>query len=152
MNIFSEDYTTEGKLVYKMYTAVVWAVSLAREVRVVVVDYLDSDKNARPGRSSSQPTPQCQPATSSTSTGHVSNWNSSFAMPSNSPGSHTVRRETRKLCRLPSTPRSRPSTSLGHLPVSKGLTSRSVQPKHCCTTLQWWIDLLQCPENLRTCD
>ena len=27
-----------------MYTAVVWAVSLAREVRVVVVDYLDSDK------------------------------------------------------------------------------------------------------------
>ena len=44
MNIFSEDYTTEGKLVYKMYTAVVWAVSLAREVRVVVVDYLDSDK------------------------------------------------------------------------------------------------------------
>ena len=31
-------------LVYKVYTAVVWAVSLAREVRVVVVDYLDSDK------------------------------------------------------------------------------------------------------------
>ena len=27
-----------------MYTAVVWAVSLASEVRVVIVDYLDSDK------------------------------------------------------------------------------------------------------------
>ena len=44
MNIFSEDYTAEGKFVYRLYTAVVWAVSLAREVRVVVVDYLDSDK------------------------------------------------------------------------------------------------------------
>ena len=44
MSIFSVDYTAEGKLVYKMYTAVVWAVSLAREVRVVIVDYLDSDK------------------------------------------------------------------------------------------------------------
>lgn len=44
MSIFSVDYTAEGKLVYKMYTAVVWAVSLAREVCVVIVDYLDSDK------------------------------------------------------------------------------------------------------------
>ena len=44
MSIFSVDYTAEDKLVYKMYTAVVWAVSLAREVRVVIVDYLDSDK------------------------------------------------------------------------------------------------------------
>ena len=44
MSIFSVDYTAEGKLVYKMYTAVVWAVSLAREVRVVIVNYLDSDK------------------------------------------------------------------------------------------------------------
>ena len=44
MSIFSVDYTAEGKLVYKMYTAVVWSVSLAREVRVVIVDYLDSDK------------------------------------------------------------------------------------------------------------
>ena len=44
MNIFSEDYTAEDKLVYGMYTAVVWAVSLAREVRVVIVDYLDSNK------------------------------------------------------------------------------------------------------------
>ena len=67
-------------------------------------------------------------------------------------GSHTVRRGTRKPCRLPSTPRSLPSTSSGHLHVSKGWSSRSVQPKHCCTTLQWWIDLLQCPEILRTCD
>ena len=44
MSIFSVDYTAEGKLVYKMYTAGVWAVSRAREVRVVIVDYLDSDK------------------------------------------------------------------------------------------------------------
>ena len=44
MNVFTEDYTAEGKLVYKMYTAVVWAVSLACEVRVVIVDYLDTDK------------------------------------------------------------------------------------------------------------
>ena len=63
-----------------------------------------------------------------------------------------VRRETRRLCHLPSMPRSLPSTSLGHLPVSKRCASRSVLPKPCCTTLQWWIDLLLCPENLRTCD
>ena len=44
MNVFTEDYTTEGKLVYKMYTAVVWAVSLGCEVRVVLVDYEDADK------------------------------------------------------------------------------------------------------------
>lgn len=146
MNVFSEDYTAEGKLVYKMYTAVVWAVSLGCEVRVVLVDYEDAERSVRPERSSSQPTPRCQHVTSLTSTGHVSSWSSSSAMPSSSPGSHTVRRETKKLCRLPSTPRSLPSTSPGHLPVSKGWPSRSVQPKHCCTTLQWWIDLLQCPE------
>ena len=44
MNIFSEDYTAEGKFVYKMYTAVVWAVSLGCEVRVVLVDYEDAEK------------------------------------------------------------------------------------------------------------
>ena len=44
MNVFSEDYTAEGKLVYKMYTAVVWAVSLGCEVRVVLVDYEDAEK------------------------------------------------------------------------------------------------------------
>ena len=44
MNVFTEDYTIEGKLVYKMYTAVVWAVSLGCEVRVVLVDYEDTDK------------------------------------------------------------------------------------------------------------
>ena len=44
MNVFAEDYTTEGKLVYKMYTAIVWVVSLARELRVVLVDYEDAEK------------------------------------------------------------------------------------------------------------
>jgi len=44
MSVFSEDYTVDGRTVYKMYTAVVWAVSLEREVRVVVVDYVDTDK------------------------------------------------------------------------------------------------------------
>ena len=44
MDVFTEDYTADGKLVYKIYTAVVWAVSLAREVRVVLVDYEDADK------------------------------------------------------------------------------------------------------------
>ena len=44
MNVFTEDYTTEGKLVYKMNTAVVWAVSLGCEVRVVLVDYEDAEK------------------------------------------------------------------------------------------------------------
>ena len=44
MSVFNEEYTVDGKLVYKMYSAVVWAVSLEREVRVVIVDYVDSDK------------------------------------------------------------------------------------------------------------
>ena len=44
MNVFTEDYTIAGKLVYKMYTAVVWTVSLGCEVRVVLVDYEDTDK------------------------------------------------------------------------------------------------------------
>ena len=44
MNVFTEDYTTEGKLVYQMYTAVVGAVSLGCEVRVVLVDYEDAEQ------------------------------------------------------------------------------------------------------------
>ena len=44
MNVFTEGHATEGKLAYRMYTAVVWAVSLGREVRVVLVDYEDADK------------------------------------------------------------------------------------------------------------
>jgi len=37
----------DGKLVYKLYTADVWAVSLGREVRVVIVDYLDTEKKTQ---------------------------------------------------------------------------------------------------------
>ena len=44
MSVFDEECTVDGKLVYKMYTAVVWAVSLEREVRAVIVDYVDSEK------------------------------------------------------------------------------------------------------------
>ena len=44
MNGFKEDYCADGKLVYKMYWADVWAVSLEREVSVVIVDYLDTEK------------------------------------------------------------------------------------------------------------
>ena len=152
MSIFSVDYTAEGKLVYKMYTAVVWAVSLAREVRVVIVDYLDSDKK-RQTRKIFFSTDASMSARDIFDIYRTRfSWSSSSAMPSSSPGSHTVRRETKKLCRLPSTPRSLPSTSPGPLRVSKGWTSRSVQPKPCCTMPQWWIDLLQCPGNPRTCD
>ena len=44
MNVFKEDYSIENKLVYKLYTAEVWAVSLGRKVRVVIVDYINTDK------------------------------------------------------------------------------------------------------------
>ena len=44
MSVFKEEYSYEGSLVFKLYTADVWAVSLNREVRVVIVDYLDPDK------------------------------------------------------------------------------------------------------------
>ena len=47
MNVFEEEYSVDGKLVYKLYTADVWAVSLKREVRVVIVDYLDPDKKTQ---------------------------------------------------------------------------------------------------------
>ena len=47
MNIFKEEYSVDDKLVYKLYTADVWAVSLGREVRVVIVDYLDTDKRTQ---------------------------------------------------------------------------------------------------------
>ena len=128
----------------------VWAVSLAREVRVVIVDYLDSDKNR-----------QTRKVFFSTDTSmsardifdiYRTRFQLEFVDAKQFTGFTHCHGETRKFCRLPSTPRSLSSTSPGHLPVSKGWTSRSVQQKHCCTTLQWWIDLLQCPENLRTCD
>lgn len=44
MNVFAEDYAADCKIVYRIYTAVVWAESLGREVRVVLVDYEDTDK------------------------------------------------------------------------------------------------------------
>ena len=44
MNVFKEDYSIGDKLVYKLYTAEVWAVCLGRKVRVVIVDYIDTDK------------------------------------------------------------------------------------------------------------
>ena len=44
MNIFHEETSTDGNQTYKLYTADVWAVSLGREVRVVIVDYFDTDK------------------------------------------------------------------------------------------------------------
>ena len=47
MTIFKEEYSVDGKLVYKLYTADVWAVSLGSEVRVVIVDYLDTDKKTQ---------------------------------------------------------------------------------------------------------
>ena len=47
MNIFKEEYSVDDKLVYKLYTADVWAVSLGREVRVVIVDYLDTGKKTQ---------------------------------------------------------------------------------------------------------
>ena len=109
LNVFSEDYTAEGKLVYEMYTAVVWAVSLAREVRVVVVDYLDSDKKR-----------QARKVFFSTDTSMSARdifdiYRTRFQL-------EFVFRDAKQFT---------------------GLT-------HC--QAKWWIDLLQCPENLRTCD
>lgn len=51
MNVFKEDYCVDGKLVYKMYWADVWAVSLEREVRVVIVDYVDTEKKRQSRKS-----------------------------------------------------------------------------------------------------
>lgn len=51
MTVFKEDYCVDGKLVYKMYWADVWAVSLEREVRVVIVDYLDTEKKRQTRKS-----------------------------------------------------------------------------------------------------
>jgi len=44
MSVFTEDYIAVGKLVCKMYTAVVNAISLGRDVRVVIVDLGDTEK------------------------------------------------------------------------------------------------------------
>jgi len=44
MSVFTVDYTTIGKIVCKLHTAIVNAVSLDRDVRVVIVDYEDIDK------------------------------------------------------------------------------------------------------------
>lgn len=42
MDIFRQEYAVDKKYAYKLYTADLWAVSLEREVRVVVVDYVAS--------------------------------------------------------------------------------------------------------------
>lgn len=44
MTVFCKETSTDGNRTYELYTADVWAVSLGREVRVVIVDYIDTDK------------------------------------------------------------------------------------------------------------
>ena len=44
MNVFKEEYPTDARPVCRLYTADVWAVSLGREVCVVIVNCFDSDK------------------------------------------------------------------------------------------------------------
>ena len=56
LNVFKEVYFVEGKFGYKLYTADVWAVNRSREVRVVIVDYLDTDKRLGSGMCSSPQT------------------------------------------------------------------------------------------------
>lgn len=55
MSVFKKEYSVDGKLVYNLYTADVWAVSLGCEVLVIIVDYLDTDKVPAGVR-----LPQCQ--------------------------------------------------------------------------------------------
>ena len=152
MSIFSVDYTAEGKLVYKMYTAVVWAVSLAREVRVVIVDYLDSDKKR-----------QTRKIFFSTDTSISARdifdiYRTRFQLEfvfrdaKQFTGLTHCQARNKEALSFAFNASPLPSTSPGPLRVSKGWTSRSVQPKPCCTMPQWWIDLLQCPGNPRTCD
>lgn len=43
-DIFREETATDGNQTYRLHTADVWAVSLGHEVRVVIVDYIDTDK------------------------------------------------------------------------------------------------------------
>ena len=47
MAVFREEQPSDGNPDCRMYWADVWAVSLGREVRVVIVDYLDSDKQSQ---------------------------------------------------------------------------------------------------------
>ena len=47
MNVFREEASTDDNQTYKLYTADVWAVSPGREVRVVIVDYIDTDKKCQ---------------------------------------------------------------------------------------------------------
>ena len=44
MSVFSEECITEGKTSFRMYPAVVNAISLERDVKVVIVDYEDTEK------------------------------------------------------------------------------------------------------------
>ena len=44
MSVFNEECITEGKTSFRMYSAVVNAISLERDVKVVIVDYEDTEK------------------------------------------------------------------------------------------------------------
>lgn len=44
MNVFREETSTDDNQTCRLYTADVWAVSLGREARVVIVDYIDNGK------------------------------------------------------------------------------------------------------------
>lgn len=44
MNVFRKETSIDDKQTCKLYTTDVWAVCFGRKVRVVIVDYIDSDK------------------------------------------------------------------------------------------------------------
>ena len=74
------------------------------------------------------------------------------AMPNSSQGSHTVRQGNKEALSF-SFNASLTSVNLARTFARQQDMDLSVgSPKPCCTTLQWWVDLLQCPENLRICD
>ena len=119
MNVFREEASTDDNQTYKLYTADVWAVSPGREVRVVIVDYIDTDKKCQTHKVFF-----CTDLTKSAKDIfdiYRTRFQLEFVYHDGKQfmGLLTVRPGTRRRCRLPSMLRCRQSMSHGPMHVKK---------------------------------
>lgn len=133
-----------------IYSAIVWAVSLKREVKVVIADFNGQTKRLSPEKYSSRPTHRNRPLTYLKFT--ELDFKSSFC---------TVTQSNILACAIasqgiaapwisPLTCRYPQSTLRDSSELNTAPLFRSVMSKCCCTMLQWSNDYFPCLETAQT--
>ena len=152
MTVFREETVADGNQTYKLHTADVCAVSLGREVRVIIVDYIDTNKKRQ--------TMKVFFSTDLTmSAKDISDiYRTRFQL-------EFVYRDSKQFMGLTHCQARNKealsfafNASLSSVNVARAYARKEGYnlsvgaTKPYCTMLQCWIDLIPCPQNMRTDD